>query len=121
MGMLHAMASAATDRGQEGQLIALLEQLAWTLELLIDRDACAIGNGLTEAQGLPHTHGIGTAVERPWPLNSGADAVSVWQALGFGEAIPDGTRVAINQEFKSPRQLLQQGDELAFLPPISGG
>ena len=59
--------------------------------------------------------------QRPWPLNSGADAVSVWQALGFGQTIPDGTRVAINQEFESPRQQLKQGDELAFLPPISGG
>ena len=49
------------------------------------------------------------------------DAVSVWQALGFGDAIPDGTRVAINQQFQSPQQPLQQGDELAFLPPISGG
>ena len=59
--------------------------------------------------------------ERPWPLQSGADAVSVWQALGFGDAIPDGTRVAINQQFQNPQQPLQQGDELAFLPPISGG
>ena len=59
--------------------------------------------------------------EQPWPLQSGADAVSVWQALGFGDAIPDGTRVAINQQFQSPQQPLQQGDELAFLPPISGG
>ena len=59
--------------------------------------------------------------EQPWPLQSGADAVSVWQAVGFGDAIPDGTRVAINQQFQSPQQPLQQGDELAFLPPISGG
>ena len=59
--------------------------------------------------------------ERPWTLQSGADPVSVWQALGFGDAIPDGTRVAINQQFQSAKQPLQQGDELAFLPPISGG
>ena len=59
--------------------------------------------------------------QRPWTLSSGADPLSVWQALGFGQTIPDGTRVAINQEFESPRQQLKQGDELAFLPPISGG
>ena len=59
--------------------------------------------------------------QRSWPLTSGADALSVWQALGFGQTIPDGARVAINQEFESPRQQLKQGDELAFLPPISGG
>ena len=59
--------------------------------------------------------------QRSWLLISGADALSVWQGLGFRDAIPDGTRVAINQEFENPRQQLQQGDELAFLPPISGG
>jgi molybdopterin converting factor small subunit len=30
-------------------------------------------------------------------------------------------RVAINQQFASPETPLQPGDELAFLPPISGG
>ena len=59
--------------------------------------------------------------QRTWPLTRGADALSVWQALGFGQTIPDGTRVAINQEFESARRQLKQGDELAFLPPISGG
>ena len=44
--------------------------------------------------------------QRSWQLTNGADALSVWQALGFGDAIPDGTRVAINQAFESPRQQL---------------
>merc|ERR1712185_62580 len=52
--MLLAMASATTDRRQEGQLIALLELLARTFKFLIDRDACAVGNGVSKAQGLPH-------------------------------------------------------------------
>jgi molybdopterin synthase sulfur carrier subunit len=29
--------------------------------------------------------------------------------------------VAINQEFASPQTPLAEGDELAFLPPITGG
>ncbi len=38
-----------------------------------------------------------------------------------GEALPAGIRVAINQQFAEAHTLLADGDELAFLPPISGG
>ena len=41
--------------------------------------------------------------------------------LGDGAALPSTVRVAINQAFASPHQPLMAGDELAFLPPISGG
>jgi molybdopterin synthase sulfur carrier subunit len=41
--------------------------------------------------------------------------------LGGGAALPPTVRVAINQAFASPHQPLVAGDELAFLPPISGG
>ena len=41
--------------------------------------------------------------------------------LGDGAALPATVRVAINQAFASPHQPLVAGDELAFLPPISGG
>jgi molybdopterin synthase sulfur carrier subunit len=41
--------------------------------------------------------------------------------LGDGAALPSTVRVAINQAFASPHQPLVAGDELAFLPPISGG
>jgi molybdopterin synthase sulfur carrier subunit len=41
--------------------------------------------------------------------------------LGGGAALPSTVRVAINQAFASPHQPLVAGDELAFLPPISGG
>ena len=41
--------------------------------------------------------------------------------LGGGAALPATVRVAINQAFASPHQPLVAGDELAFLPPISGG
>jgi molybdopterin synthase sulfur carrier subunit len=63
--------------------------------------------------------------ERPWPL--AAEGVStpldIWRQLNLGGTgtLPAGVRVAINQRFASPDQPLQPGDELAFLPPISGG
>lgn len=40
---------------------------------------------------------------------------------GAAQALPEGIRVAINQAFAAPDTPLADGDELAFLPPISGG
>ena len=36
-------------------------------------------------------------------------------------SLPTGLRVAINQRFATPHTPLHPGDELAFLPPITGG
>jgi sulfur-carrier protein len=48
-----------------------------------------------------------------------AGGTSVQPAEGAG--LPAGVRVAINQQFASADTPLADGDELAFLPPISGG
>ena len=34
---------------------------------------------------------------------------------------PAGTMIAVNQEYASPERPLQSGDEVAFIPPVSGG
>ena len=44
----------------------------------------------------------------------------VWAALQLPGSL-ETTRVAINQQFASANSPLNGGDELAFLPPISGG
>jgi len=55
-------------------------------------------------------------------LAAGTTPERLWRQLGLGEgAIPATVRVAVNQVFADPQQLLAFGDELAFLPPISGG
>ncbi|MEB3243088.1 MAG: MoaD/ThiS family protein [Cyanobacteriota bacterium] len=60
--------------------------------------------------------------ERVVPLTvADATALDLWRQLGHGEAPPAGVRVAINQEFAAPETALKAGDELAFLPPITGG
>ncbi len=48
----------------------------------------------------------------------------LWRDLGFpppAHLLPTGVRVAINQRFATPDTALHPGDELAFLPPITGG
>ena len=58
--------------------------------------------------------------ERPWPLQPGDTPAQIWAALGLPAAL-GSVRVAINQRFAAADTPLQPGDELAFLPPISGG
>lgn len=54
--------------------------------------------------------------------SAGATPHQLWQQLGLQPAHPPaGVRVAINQQFASWDASLTAGDELAFLPPISGG
>lgn len=69
--------------------------------------------------------------ERDWPTHIAAihpDGLSagpltprnIWMALALPGSL-DTVRVAINQQFAGADTALQPGDELAFLPPISGG
>ncbi|MCP9773817.1 MoaD/ThiS family protein [Synechococcus sp. Tobar12-5m-g] len=64
---------------------------------------------------------IGTGQPRP-------TAADLWCRLGLGDgtgkpegSLPGALRIAINQTFAHADQELEAGDELAFLPPISGG
>jgi molybdopterin converting factor small subunit len=41
--------------------------------------------------------------------------------LGEQPVLPNRIRVAVNQQFAEPNVVLRDGDEVAFLPPISGG
>jgi len=58
--------------------------------------------------------------ERQWPLEHPTTAEELWRTLKLPGTM-DAVRVAINQRFASANTPLQNGDELAFLPPISGG
>jgi molybdopterin converting factor subunit 1 len=66
----------------------------------------------------------GTA-EEELELASGTRAVDVWSSLRsrFPKLAAYATvpMTAINEEYASPDTPLHEGDELAFIPPISGG
>jgi len=53
-------------------------------------------------------------------LPDGARAGDVWPLLGLGEE-PDGLRYAVNHEFVARETQLAAGDEVAVIPPVSGG
>ena len=57
-------------------------------------------------RSLPFTPGVSTARE-------------VWNQLDLGPL--EGISIAVNQELVGANQRLHAGDELAFLPPFTGG
>ncbi len=48
-------------------------------------------------------------------------AVDVWQQLQPQYALAENILVAINQSYASPEDMVEDGDELAFFPPVTGG
>jgi molybdopterin synthase catalytic subunit len=52
---------------------------------------------------------------------SGMNRVAdVWPALGLGDE-PPGLLYAVNREYAGPERELADGDEVALIPPVSGG
>lgn len=49
-----------------------------------------------------------------------ATPAALWRRLNL-EALGSPWRVAVNHHFATPDAVLRPGDEVAFLPPISGG
>jgi molybdopterin synthase catalytic subunit/molybdopterin converting factor small subunit len=61
----------------------------------------------------------GTA-RRELELDDGATVADVWPALGLG-AEPAGLLYAVNRTYADRGQMLADGDEVAVIPPVSGG
>jgi len=56
----------------------------------------------------------------PLPVDSRLTARDVWNQLELGP-LTASVRVALNQAMVDPDHRVQAGDELAFLPPFTGG
>ena len=51
-------------------------------------------------------------------INTVAD---VWAAVADGEAMPSNLLMAINQDYVKADAIVQDNDEVAFFPPVTGG
>jgi molybdopterin converting factor subunit 1 len=75
------------------------------------RVAVRLFAGLRELAGLRVTE-----IELP----DGSTAADVWPALGLGDE-PSGLLVAVNKSYAARDAVLSDGDEVALIPPVSGG
>lgn len=48
-------------------------------------------------------------------------AADAWHAATEGKELPPSTLIAINMEYADASQSVQDGDEVAFFPPVTGG
>ena len=67
--------------------------------------------------GLRERAGAGT---RELELPDGARARDAWSPLGLGDE-PAGLLYAVNKRYAAPDDVLAEGDEVALIPPVSGG
>jgi sulfur-carrier protein len=51
----------------------------------------------------------------------GATVASLWSQVSGGAPLPPQVLLAVNHEYASPDTPVRDGDEVAFLPPITGG
>lgn len=55
------------------------------------------------------------------PYQDGMTALAVWQLTTERMPMPENTLCAINMEYVDQQQVLADGDEVAFFPPVTGG
>src|SRR5262245_9905615 len=60
------------------------------------------------------------AASRDLELENGSTVADVWPALALGEE-PAGLLYAVNKEYADRAATLSEGDEVAVIPPVSGG
>ena len=58
--------------------------------------------------------------EQQIELSPGATVLDVWRAANGG-AIPENILQAVNHEYVEGTRALNDGDEVAFFPPVTGG
>ena len=45
----------------------------------------------------------------------------IWQRCVSSKVMPANTLCAINMEYAKPQDKVNEGDEIAFFPPVTGG
>ena len=63
-------------------------------------------------------HGSDRQLEAP---AAGATVADIWKRASDGAAMPDNVLMAVNLEYVNADHPVQDGDEVAFFPPVTGG
>jgi molybdopterin synthase sulfur carrier subunit len=54
-------------------------------------------------------------------IKQGITVAEVWEKVNPNKAMPDNTLIAVNMEYVSLIENVNEGDEVAFFPPVTGG
>jgi len=57
---------------------------------------------------------------RQLEFSADTTVTDVWREL-TGDPLPNNVLMAINMDYVSPGAAVQDGDEVAFFPPVTGG
>jgi molybdopterin synthase sulfur carrier subunit len=52
---------------------------------------------------------------------AGTTVADIWLHASRGEAMPDNVLMAVNLEYVGADHPVEDGDEVAFFPPVTGG
>ena len=53
--------------------------------------------------------------------SEGLTVEQLWQQFSGQNSIPEGVLCAVNFDYAESDQMLNDGDEIAFFPPVTGG
>ena len=54
-------------------------------------------------------------------IKQGITVAEVWEKVNPNKAMPDNILVAVNMEYVNLTKNINEGDEVAFFPPVTGG
>ncbi|VAW58211.1 Molybdopterin synthase sulfur carrier subunit [hydrothermal vent metagenome] len=54
-------------------------------------------------------------------LDSASNVQSAWDQATNGQQMPENTLCAVNMAYVDTRTVVNEGDEVAFFPPVTGG
>lgn len=54
-------------------------------------------------------------------VESAATVADVWARVSGDQPLPPSTLIAVNMEYTDANCEVKDGDEIAFLPPVTGG
>lgn len=55
------------------------------------------------------------------PATEARTVADVWERAAGGKVMPPNTLVAVNMEYADVNHAVNEGDEVAFFPPVTGG
>ncbi len=53
-------------------------------------------------------------------IDEGSTVINLWSTVS-DSAMPENTLIAVNMEYMNGDQVLEEGDEVGFFPPVTGG